>query len=74
MLKEGTIISENQNFTKTAAQEDSGMYTCTASIGKVVKRSNTVWIVVCGEYVLAEMDWEEGNCLPTVLNSHLQGD
>ncbi|XP_058532158.1 platelet endothelial cell adhesion molecule [Ochotona princeps] len=47
ILKEGTIISENQNFTKTAAQEDSGMYTCTASIGKVVKRSNAIWIVVC---------------------------
>nr|XP_008269937.2 platelet endothelial cell adhesion molecule isoform X1 [Oryctolagus cuniculus] len=45
--KEDTIVSQNQNFTKIAAEWDSGTYTCTAGIGKVVKRSNAVQIAVC---------------------------
>ncbi|XP_054429007.1 platelet endothelial cell adhesion molecule isoform X3 [Pteronotus mesoamericanus] len=40
-------ISLSQNFTMKASQWDSGAYTCVAGIGKVLKKSNTVWITVC---------------------------
>ncbi|XP_005002034.1 platelet endothelial cell adhesion molecule isoform X2 [Cavia porcellus] len=46
--KEGVIVSQAQNFTKIAEAGDSGTYTCTAGIGKVVKKSNAVQITVCG--------------------------
>uniref|UniRef100_F7DLW8 Platelet endothelial cell adhesion molecule n=1 Tax=Equus caballus TaxID=9796 RepID=F7DLW8_HORSE len=42
-----TVVSQSQNFTKIASKWDSGTYTCTAGIGKVVKKSNTVQIAVC---------------------------
>ncbi|XP_047400247.1 platelet endothelial cell adhesion molecule isoform X2 [Sciurus carolinensis] len=45
--REDMIVSQDQNFTKIASEWDSGMYTCTAGIGKVVKKSNTVQITVC---------------------------
>ncbi|XP_046283663.1 platelet endothelial cell adhesion molecule isoform X2 [Marmota monax] len=45
--REGVIVSQDQNFTKIAFEWDSGRYTCTAGIGKVVKKSNTVQITVC---------------------------
>ncbi|VCW50021.1 unnamed protein product [Gulo gulo] len=45
--KENTTVSESQNFTRIASARDSGTYTCTASVGKVVKRSNAVQITVC---------------------------
>lgn len=49
--REDVIVAQDQNFTKIASEWDSGVYTCTASIGKVVKKSNTVQITVCGEWV-----------------------
>ncbi|XP_054172415.1 platelet endothelial cell adhesion molecule isoform X6 [Homo sapiens] len=45
--KEDTIVSQTQDFTKIASKSDSGTYICTAGIDKVVKKSNTVQIVVC---------------------------
>lgn len=45
--KEGTIVSQGQNFTKTTEGRDSGTYACTAAIGKVIKKSNAVRITVC---------------------------
>uniref|UniRef100_A0A2K5IX59 Platelet endothelial cell adhesion molecule n=2 Tax=Colobus angolensis palliatus TaxID=336983 RepID=A0A2K5IX59_COLAP len=45
--KEDTIVSQTQDFTKIASKWDSGTYICTAGIDKVVKKSNTVQIVVC---------------------------
>ncbi|XP_032726729.1 platelet endothelial cell adhesion molecule isoform X2 [Lontra canadensis] len=45
--KENTTVSESQNFTRIASARDSGTYTCTASVGRVVKRSNAVLITVC---------------------------
>nr|XP_054956874.1 platelet endothelial cell adhesion molecule isoform X5 [Pan paniscus] len=45
--KEDTIVSQTQDFTKIASKLDSGTYICTAGIDKVVKKSNTVQIVVC---------------------------
>uniref|UniRef100_A0A8C9PFI4 Platelet endothelial cell adhesion molecule n=1 Tax=Spermophilus dauricus TaxID=99837 RepID=A0A8C9PFI4_SPEDA len=45
--RDGVIVSQDQNFTKIAFEWDSGRYTCTAGIGKVVKESNTVQITVC---------------------------
>lgn len=47
ILKEETILSQNQNFSKIAEERDSGAYSCTAGIGKVVKRSGLVPIRVC---------------------------
>ncbi|XP_075850796.1 platelet endothelial cell adhesion molecule isoform X1 [Microcebus murinus] len=47
LQKEDMIVSQAQNFTKIASEWDSGAYTCTAAIGKVVKKSNTVQISVC---------------------------
>lgn len=49
--KEDRVLSRYQNFSKFAEERDSGKYICTAAIGKVVKRSNSVQIKVCGEYV-----------------------
>ncbi|XP_013358677.1 PREDICTED: platelet endothelial cell adhesion molecule isoform X2 [Chinchilla lanigera] len=46
--KEGTVVSRGQNFTKITEGWDSGTYTCTAGVGKVVKKSNAVQITVCG--------------------------
>lgn len=45
--KEDMIVSLTQNFTIIASEWDSGMYTCVASIGKVVKKSNSIIIKVC---------------------------
>ncbi|XP_029782809.1 platelet endothelial cell adhesion molecule isoform X1 [Suricata suricatta] len=45
--KENTIVSLSQDFTKIASERDGGTYTCNASIGKVVKKSNAVQITVC---------------------------
>ncbi|XP_042773064.1 platelet endothelial cell adhesion molecule isoform X2 [Panthera leo] len=45
--KENTIVSLSQNFTKIASERDRGTYTCSAGIGKVVKKSNAVQITVC---------------------------
>ncbi|XP_008844788.1 platelet endothelial cell adhesion molecule isoform X2 [Nannospalax galili] len=45
--KEDMILSQDQNFSKIAEEKDSGVYTCTAGIGKVVKRSSAVQITVC---------------------------
>nr|XP_024090704.2 platelet endothelial cell adhesion molecule isoform X1 [Pongo abelii] len=45
--KEDMIVSQTQDFTKVASKLDSGTYICTAGIDKVVKKSNTVQIVVC---------------------------
>lgn len=50
------IVSQEQNFTKIASERDSGIYTCTAGIGKVVKKSNIIQITVCGEWVLASSE------------------
>uniref|UniRef100_A0A2K6EM32 Platelet endothelial cell adhesion molecule n=1 Tax=Propithecus coquereli TaxID=379532 RepID=A0A2K6EM32_PROCO len=47
LQKGDMIVSQAQNFTKIASEWDSGTYTCTAAIGKVVKKSNTVQISVC---------------------------
>lgn len=40
-------VSQTQNFTTTASTWDSGNYTCVASMGKVIKKSNEVLITVC---------------------------
>ncbi|XP_045692297.1 platelet endothelial cell adhesion molecule isoform X4 [Phyllostomus hastatus] len=40
-------VSWSQNFTKRVSEWDSGAYTCSAGIGKVFKKSNTVQITVC---------------------------
>ncbi|KAG8505155.1 Platelet endothelial cell adhesion molecule [Galemys pyrenaicus] len=45
--KGDVIVSQTHNFTKIASVRDSGMYTCLAGIGKVVKKSNVVNITVC---------------------------
>lgn len=45
--KEETVLSQYQNFSKIAEERDSGEYSCTAGIGKVVKRSGLVPIQVC---------------------------
>ncbi|XP_038181697.1 platelet endothelial cell adhesion molecule isoform X2 [Arvicola amphibius] len=45
--KEAMVLSRDQNFSKIAEEKDSGMYRCTASIGKVVKNSEPVLIDVC---------------------------
>ncbi|XP_059236250.1 platelet endothelial cell adhesion molecule isoform X1 [Mustela nigripes] len=45
--KENTTVSESQNFTRIVSARDSGTYTCRASVGRVVKRSNAVQITVC---------------------------
>lgn len=45
--KEETVLSQYQNFSKIAEESDSGEYSCTAGIGKVVKRSGLVPIQVC---------------------------
>ncbi|XP_045381779.1 platelet endothelial cell adhesion molecule isoform X2 [Lemur catta] len=47
LQKGDMIVSQAQNFTKIASEWDSGTYTCTAAIGNVVKKSNTVQILVC---------------------------
>lgn len=49
--KENTTVSESQNFTRIVSARDSGTYTCRASVGRVVKRSNAVQITVCGRYM-----------------------
>ncbi|XP_055983701.1 platelet endothelial cell adhesion molecule isoform X1 [Sorex fumeus] len=41
------IVSQTQNFTTIASEWDSGMYSCIAGIGKVVKKSNLVQVAVC---------------------------
>ncbi|XP_023569634.1 platelet endothelial cell adhesion molecule isoform X1 [Octodon degus] len=46
--REGTIMSLGQNFTKITDGWESGTYTCSAGVGKVVKKSNAVQIKVCG--------------------------
>lgn len=46
--REGLIVSQGQNFTKITEAGDGGTYTCTAGIGKVVKKSNAVQVTVCG--------------------------
>ncbi|XP_040605888.1 platelet endothelial cell adhesion molecule isoform X3 [Mesocricetus auratus] len=45
--KEKVILSQDQNFSKIAEHRDSGVYSCTAGIGRVVKRSDPVPIKVC---------------------------
>ncbi|XP_051035233.1 platelet endothelial cell adhesion molecule isoform X5 [Phodopus roborovskii] len=45
--KENMVLSQDQNFSKIADNRDSGVYSCTAGIGRVVKRSNPVPIKVC---------------------------
>ncbi|XP_036051819.1 platelet endothelial cell adhesion molecule isoform X3 [Onychomys torridus] len=45
--KEGMVLSLNQNFSKSAEERDSGVYSCTAGMDKVVKRSGPVQIKVC---------------------------
>ncbi|XP_021489963.1 platelet endothelial cell adhesion molecule isoform X1 [Meriones unguiculatus] len=45
--KEDRVLTRYQNFSKFAEERDSGRYVCTAAIGKVVKRSNSVQIKVC---------------------------
>ncbi|EPY86433.1 platelet endothelial cell adhesion molecule [Camelus ferus] len=77
ILKEDTIVSQSQNFTKVASARDSGAYICVAGMGKVVKRSNAVWITVCGEYVLAGsespgIEWEKENLSPAATLSSLK--
>lgn len=74
-----TVVSQSQNFTKIASKWDSGTYTCTAGIGKVVKKSNTVQIAVCGEYVPTGSEslgteWEKGNLSPAATISSLKAD
>lgn len=49
--KEETVLLQHQNFSKFAEERDSGKYICTAGVDKVVKKSNSVQIKVCGEYV-----------------------
>lgn len=45
--KEETVLSQYQNFSKIAEERDSGLYSCTAGIDKVVKRSELVPVQVC---------------------------
>ncbi|XP_042558647.1 platelet endothelial cell adhesion molecule isoform X3 [Dipodomys spectabilis] len=45
--KGDTIVSMSPEFTKISTEWDSGVYSCTAGVGKVVKKSNTVEITVC---------------------------
>ncbi|XP_048221467.1 platelet endothelial cell adhesion molecule isoform X3 [Perognathus longimembris pacificus] len=45
--KGNTNVSLDPEFTKIATKWDSGTYSCTAAIGKVVKKSNIVQIKVC---------------------------
>lgn len=45
--KEAMVLSLEQNFSKIAEERDSGMYRCTAGIGKVVKNSDPELIDVC---------------------------
>lgn len=45
--KEAMVLSRDQNFSKIAEERDSGVYRCTAGIGKVVKKSDPVQISVC---------------------------
>lgn len=45
--KEDTVFSQDQNYSIIAREWDSGVYSCTAGIGKVVKRSDPVQINVC---------------------------
>ncbi|KAM4843741.1 platelet endothelial cell adhesion molecule isoform 2-T2 [Thomomys bottae] len=47
IYKGDTMVSLQQDFSKITTVWDSGIYSCTASIGKVLKRSNTVHITVC---------------------------
>lgn len=75
--KGGTTVSQTQNFTKRVSEWDSGSYTCVAGVGRVVKRSNTVQITVCGEYVLAGpeslwTEWEKGSLSPAATVSSLK--
>lgn len=70
-------VSQTQNFSKRVAEWDSGLYTCVAGVGRVVKRSNTVQITVCGECVLTVpeslwTEWEKGNLSPATTFSSLQ--
>ena len=51
------VLSLEQNFSKIAEERDSGMYRCTAGIGKVVKNSDPELIDVCGE------------CVPSISNT-----
>ncbi|XP_060058554.1 platelet endothelial cell adhesion molecule isoform X3 [Erinaceus europaeus] len=47
-IQKGNLtVSQGQNLTIVASEEDSGSYTCTAGIGRVVKKSNMVNITVC---------------------------
>uniref|UniRef100_A0A8C5KSJ3 Platelet/endothelial cell adhesion molecule 1 n=1 Tax=Jaculus jaculus TaxID=51337 RepID=A0A8C5KSJ3_JACJA len=45
--QEGVIVSLDQNLSKIAMERDSGTYTCTASVGRVAKRSDGVEVKVC---------------------------
>lgn len=45
--KEKTVLSQYQNYSKIAEERDSGLYSCTAGIDKVVKRSGLVPVQVC---------------------------
>ncbi|XP_021067979.1 platelet endothelial cell adhesion molecule isoform X1 [Mus pahari] len=45
--KEEKVLSQYQNFSKIAEERDSGEYSCTAGIGRVVKRSGLVKVQVC---------------------------
>lgn len=54
--KEKTVLSQYQNYSKIAEERDSGLYSCTAGIDKVVKRSGLVPVQVCGEYTLSCSD------------------
>ena len=54
--KEDTVFSQDQNYSIIAREWDSGVYSCTAGIGKVVKRSDPVQINVCGECVPSSSD------------------
>lgn len=70
-------VSQTQNFSKRVAEWDSGLYTCVAGVGRVVKRSNTVQITVCGECVLTGpeslwTEWEKGNLSPATTFSSLK--
>lgn len=77
-IQKGSMtVSQTQNFTKRVSEWDSGLYTCVAGIGRVFKRSNTVQITVCGEYVLTGpeslwTEWEKGNLSPATTFSSLK--
>lgn len=71
------IVSQAQNFTKKASKWDSGTYTCIAGMGQVVKKSNTIQITVCGEYIRTgseslEIEGEKGNLSPAATLSSLK--